>query len=102
MVRFGETQIAKEIFYAAKRPIIIHDVNVDKIVIWKLVKTKSNSKYLMGYLDKTITPLVLAVSNIRGCVKTFKVSPNLGGLFRVSFWRGVGERRGVGLKLTRL
>ena len=33
MVRFGETQIAKEIFYAAKSPIIIHDVNVDKIVI---------------------------------------------------------------------
>ena len=50
MLRFGETKIVKEKFYAAKKPINIWDVNVDNIVISKLVKTKINSKYLIGYL----------------------------------------------------
>ena len=33
MVRFGDREIPKEKFYAAKRPIKISDVNVDNIVI---------------------------------------------------------------------
>ena len=41
MVKFGEREIAKERFYAAKRPIKTWDVNVDNIVISKLVKTKT-------------------------------------------------------------
>ena len=45
MGRFGEKEIAKEKFYAAKRPINICDVNVDNIIISKLFKTNSNSKY---------------------------------------------------------
>ena len=43
---------AEEKFYAAKKPITIQDVNVDNIVISKLLETKTNSKYLIGYLDK--------------------------------------------------
>ena len=43
MVRFGEKEIAKEKFYAAKKPIKIWDVNVDNIVVSKLVETKTNS-----------------------------------------------------------
>ena len=31
MVKFGEREIAKETFYAAKMPIQIWDVNVDNI-----------------------------------------------------------------------
>ena len=42
-----------------KKTLKIWDVNVDNIVISKLVKTKTNSKYLIGYLDKDIRPLVL-------------------------------------------
>ena len=52
-MRFGDRETAKEKFYAAKRPMKIWDVNVDNIVISKLVKTKTNPKYLIGYLDKT-------------------------------------------------
>ena len=70
MVRFGEKEIAKEKFYAAKKPIKIWDVNVDNIVISKLVKTKTNSKYLIGYLDKAIRPLVLIIPKMSGHVKT--------------------------------
>ena len=32
----------------------IWDVNIDNIVISELVKTKTNAKYLIGYLDKAI------------------------------------------------
>ena len=44
-MKFGDRETAKEKFYAAKRPIKVCDVNVDNIVISKLVKTKTNSKY---------------------------------------------------------
>ena len=46
----------------------IWDVNVDNIVISKLVKTKTNSKYLIGYLDKAVRPLVLIIPRMRGYV----------------------------------
>ena len=62
MSRFGETKITKEKFYATKRPIKIWDVNVDNIVISKLIKTKTNSKYLIGHIDKFIITLVLIMS----------------------------------------
>ena len=54
MVKFGKIKIAKGKFYAAKRPTKIWDVNVNNIVISKLAKTKTNSKYLIGYLNKDI------------------------------------------------
>ena len=73
MLRFREGEIVKEKFYASKKPIKIWDVNVDNIVISKLVKTKTNSKYLIGYLDKAIRPLVLIMPKMSGYVKTFKV-----------------------------
>ena len=52
MVKSGKAEIAKEKFYASKKPVKIWDVNADNIVISKLVKTKANYKYLIGYLDK--------------------------------------------------
>ena len=42
-------------------------------MISKLVKTKTNCEYLIGYLDKTIRPLVLIMSIMNECFKTFKV-----------------------------
>ena len=58
MVRFVEN--------AAKRPIKTWDVNTDNIVILKLVKTKTNSRYFIGYLDKAIRPLVLIMPKMSG------------------------------------
>ena len=52
-----EKKVTKETFYAAKKPVKIWDVNVDNIVISKLIETKIISKYLIGYLDKA-RPLV--------------------------------------------
>ena len=73
MVKFEKTEIAKERFYAAKKPITIWNINVDNIVISKLVKTKTNSKYLIGYFDEATRQLVLIMPKISGYVKTFKV-----------------------------
>ena len=56
-----------------KNPINIWDANVDNIVISKLVETKTNSKYLIGHLDKVIRELVLILSKMSEYVKTFKV-----------------------------
>ena len=75
MLRFGKTKIAKQTFYAEKIYIYIYiwDVNVDNIVILKLVKTKTNSMYLIGYLDKVIKLLVLILPKMSEYVKRFKV-----------------------------
>ena len=48
------------------------DVNVDNLVISKLVKTKTNSKYLIGHLDKAIRPLLLIMPQMSEYVKAFK------------------------------
>ena len=61
MLRFRERKIAKEKFYPEKKPTKIWDVNVDNIVISKLIGTKNNSKYLIGYSDKVIRPSVLII-----------------------------------------
>ena len=34
---------------------------------------ETNSKYLIGYLDKAIRPLVLIIPKLSGYAKTFKV-----------------------------
>ena len=76
MVKFVNTQIAKEMFYAAKKPIKNWDVNVGNMVISKLVKTKTNSKYLIGYFDKAIRTLVMIMSKMSEYVKTVKKGNN--------------------------
>ena len=74
MLKFGETKVTKEKIYAAKKPRKICDVNVDNIVISKLLETKTNSKYLIEIkFDKTIRPLVLTMTEMSGYVKTSKV-----------------------------
>ena len=80
MVKFGKTEIANENFYAAKKPIKIWDVNVNNTVISKLVKTKTNSKYLIGYVDKNIKPSVFIMPKMSGYVKTFKVQGEISKL----------------------
>ena len=66
MLRFGETKAAKEEFCGAKEKTAnIWDVDINDIVISKLVERKNNFKYLIGYLYKVIRPLVLILPNIK-------------------------------------
>ena len=50
----------------------IWDVDVDYIVISKLIETKNNSKYLIGYLSDVIWLLVLILPKSSRYVKSFK------------------------------
>ena len=49
------------------------DVNVDNIVISKLIETKTNPKYLIRYLDKATKTFVLIMPKMSVYIKTFKV-----------------------------
>ena len=69
MLRFGKIKVAKEKFYGAKKPIKIWDVNVDNIVISKLIERNNNYKYLTGYLDEVIKPLILILPKMSGYVR---------------------------------
>ena len=64
MIKFLKTEIAKENLYAAKNHMKIWDVNIDNILISKLVSTKTNFKYLIRYLDKYIRQLILIKSKM--------------------------------------
>ena len=44
IIRFNETKVAKEELHCAKKTINTWDVNVNNIVITKLIKIKKNSK----------------------------------------------------------
>ena len=57
MLRFNKTKVAKQEFHGAKKTKIC-DVDVDNIVITKLIDIRNNFKYLIEYLD-VITQLVL-------------------------------------------
>ena len=68
MLGFGETKVTKEKIYAAK----IKKINILD-VISKLIETKTNSKYLLEYLDKVIRSLFFILPKMIGNAKTFKV-----------------------------
>ena len=46
------------------------DIDVNNRAILKLIETKKNPKYLVGYLD-VMRPLVLIWTKMSQCVKTF-------------------------------
>ena len=76
MLRFGETLVVKErILWCKKKKKKKKnwDDCVNNIVISKLVEIKNNSRYLIGYLDKIISPLVLILPKMSEYGRTFKV-----------------------------
>ena len=48
------------------------DVDIDNIVISKLIETKNNSKYLTGYSDDVRRQLVLTLPKMSRYADTFK------------------------------
>ena len=74
MLTFRGTNVTKEKFHAAtNKTIKVWDVNVDNIVISKLIETKTNSKYFIRYLERAIWALVLIMPKISVHVKAFNV-----------------------------
>ena len=69
----SEREIAKEKFYASRKPRKIWGVKIDNIVISNLVKTKTNSKNLIGIkFDKDIRSLLLIMPKTSRYVETLK------------------------------
>ena len=64
---------SREKCFMLKKTIKIWDVDVDNIVISKLIETKTNSKYLIGYLDKVLRPSALILPNVSRHIKAFKI-----------------------------
>ena len=55
----------------------ILDADVNNIFISKLIETKNNCKYSIGYLDDVIRPLILILPKMSGYVKNFKDNNNI-------------------------
>ena len=81
MVRFRKRNNKRKVLCCKMAYKNSGDVNVDNIVISRLVKTKTNSKYLIRYLHKSIRPLVLIIPKMSGYVQTFKVEDKNNKLF---------------------
>ena len=72
-VEIWRNESSKKKLYGAEKLINIWDGNVVNMVASKLIETKTNSKYSIGYLGKVITPLILILCKMSGYIKTFKV-----------------------------
>ena len=55
-----------------QKPIKNLNVDVDNIIILKLIETKNNSKYLIGYLDDVIWALVFILLKMSGYFRPVK------------------------------
>ena len=55
-VEIWRNESSKKKLYGAEKLINIWDGNVVNMVASKLIETKTNSKYSIGYLGKVITP----------------------------------------------
>ena len=55
-----------------QKPIKNLNVDVDNIILLKLIETKNNSKYLIGYLDDVIRALVLILLKMSGYFRPVK------------------------------
>ena len=86
-MRFEEKKIVKKKFYAARKTYKIWNVNVDNIVVLKLVEKKTSSKYLIGIIiHKATKPLVLIMPKMSRCVKTFKVEDRINKLMSLRIY----------------
>ena len=56
-----------------KKQIKFCYVNVDNTIVSKLIKTKTNSKYLIGYSDEVRQPLVLILPKWMDMLKHLKL-----------------------------
>ena len=70
-MRFGETKVPKQKFYAAKNPINFWDIDIDNKVYSKLIERKINYKCLTWYLDTVIRSLVLILPKVSEYVKIY-------------------------------
>ena len=101
MLRFEERNIKWKVLQKTYKNC---DFNVENIVNSKLVKTKTNSKYLIGTkIDKAIRSLVLIMSKMSWHVTTFKGDKNSKLMsFRIENENILGKYKAIWSKIENL
>ena len=61
MLEVGEIKVEKEDFFGAKKHINICDVDVNSRRISGLIQVKKGLKYLIGYFDYIVKPLIVTI-----------------------------------------
>ena len=61
MLEVGEIKVEEEDFFGAKRLINICDVDVNSRRISGLIQVKKGLKYLIGYFDYIVKPLIVTI-----------------------------------------
>ena len=72
-INFGDKKINKTDFYNNKKQLNIEDIDINQILISKPETYENNMrKYIIGYNDKTISPLQLFLPKMTGYLNIFK------------------------------
>ena len=72
-MRFNETKVLKEDFYSKKNTTVnLFDLMLVIKLSQNVIRTKNNCKYLIGYSNEVIRPILLILPKMNGHVKTFK------------------------------
>ena len=105
MLEVGEIKVEEEDFFGAKRLINICDVDVNSRRISGLIQVKKGLKYLIGYFDYIVKPLIVTILKMTRYAK--RIDDNelmllcindekLLGKYKDT-WNKIGKLKGVGL-----
>ena len=73
IINFGDTDIQKYKFHQHKSPILINNIDVNKIVVFNKVSfDKKGLKYYIGYKDgEKVEPLCILLPKMSACRRDF-------------------------------
>ena len=74
ILMFGDVEIEKNKFYRNKTPILLKDVDIEKVIVPnKILLGEKNYKYFIGYFydDRKVKPLHLMLPKTSAYVKSF-------------------------------
>ena len=74
ILTFGDIEIEKNKFYRHKTPILLRDVDIEKVLVSNKISCgEKNYKYFIGYLysDHKVKPLNMMLSKTNAYVKSY-------------------------------
>ena len=74
ILSFGDIETEKDIFYRHKSPIVLEEVDIEKVLVSnKISSNEKNYKYFIGYLynDYKVKPLHIMLPKMSTYVKSY-------------------------------
>ena len=74
ILSFGDIETEKDIFYRHKSPIVLEEVDIEKVLVSnKISSNEKNYKYFIGYLynDYKVKPLHIMLPKMSAYVKSY-------------------------------